>query len=78
MGKIPYEGFSADGDQFLPRTKSNKPNFEIAGMPLANKKKHIKSTEIIEMQAVSKKTTDINFTKSFLFIYYITSFKINV
>jgi len=83
IGKIPKEGGILLGDQSFPSRKSNTPISAIAGKPLANMKKQISITDIMDAQAAIKNTISINFSKNFDFdfipipalLVYFTPFK---
>lgn len=74
MGNIPKDGGTLLGDQSLPSRNVNIPISAIAGRPLANMKKQIRITEIMEAQADIKNTISINFSKNFDFIFIPTLF----
>ncbi len=54
MGNIPYR--SLEGAQVVPKRKSRTPIFPMAGKPPANRKKQMRTTEMIEKVAVKMNT----------------------
>lgn len=68
MGSIPNDGGILLGDQSFPSKNLNTPIWEMAGIPLANIKKQIRITDIIDAQADIKNIDSISFSKNLDFI----------